>query len=273
MLVSSEYISAKTKLNVRCGAEHEFDITADNLKHGRWCPECKRRNQSVRQAINFWTVGELRAFARDHHDGDCLATEASPMLAKVLWKCGNQQHRPFTAVIAKVIHSGQWCPSCWQERRKPPKPPVAFETVVQAVRDRGGEIINVGKVGVWKGSKTRLTIRCANGDEWSAEASNLLYAGSWCPECLNKGERIVRAIFEETFGGEFPKAKPEWLLSTIGRKLELDGYNEERQDYVIKHDAIKRADDLAHRRAENAQRVHAENDEPNLVRRTQLAQM
>ena len=81
----------------------------------------------------------------------------------------------------------------------------------------------------------------------------LAYAGSWCPSCLNKGERIVRAIFEATFGGRFPKAKPEWLLSNRGRKLELDGYNSERQiafEYqgphhytdasVIAHDDIKR---------------------------------
>jgi hypothetical protein len=29
----------------------------------------------------------------------------------------------------------------------------------------------------------------------------LLYAGS-CPECLNKGERVVRAIFETRFGAK-----------------------------------------------------------------------
>src|SRR5262249_41958984 len=96
-------------------------------------------------------------------------------------------------------------------------------------------------------------LRCANGHEWPADAANLLYAGSWCPECLNKGERIVRAIFEATFGGKFPKSKPEWLKSERGRKLELDGYNQHRQmafeyqgphhrsvDYVMAHDAIKR---------------------------------
>jgi len=253
-LLSKEYVSAKTKLHVRCADSHEFDITADNLSHRRWCPECKRQNQRKRLAINFRTVEEMRKFAFDRHGGSCLATASSPMLSRVTWKCNNREHPSFEAVLAKVIHSGQWCPACWQERRKPPKPAILFDTLVDVVRKRGGEVVKLGGDGIWTGSKTRVLLRCANGHEWSADASNLLYAGSWCPECLNKGERIVRAIFETTFGGKFPKSKPEWLVSNRGRKLELDGYNHQRQiafeyqgphhrssDYVMAHDEIKRA--------------------------------
>lgn len=220
-LLSTEYVSAKTKLKVRCADNHDFSIAADSLKRGSWCPDCKRQKQSKRMAANYWGVAELREFARARHGGDCLAIEAGPMLSKLIWKCNASAHPPFPAILAKVIHSGQWCPLCWQDRRKPPKPAIEFETVVDAVRKRGGEIIKVGKEGIWKGSKTRLAIRCANGHEWSADASNLLYAGSWCPECMHKGERIVRAIFEATFSGRFPKSKPEWLVSKTGRKLEL----------------------------------------------------
>jgi hypothetical protein len=154
-------------------------------------------------AANYWSVAELREFARARHGGDCLATEPNPMLSKAVWKCSNPEHQPFPAILAKVIHSGQWCPLCWQDRREPPKPAIAFKTVIDAVRERGGEVIKVGKNGIWKGSKTRLAIRCANGHEWSADASNLLYAGSWCPECLYKGEQIARAIFEATLVGNF----------------------------------------------------------------------
>jgi hypothetical protein len=175
------------------------------------------------------------------------------MLSKVTWKCAKDEHPAFTAVIAKVVHSGQWCPACWQARRKPPKPAISLDRIVDIVHGRGGEIVSIGKDGVWKGSKTRVVIKCANGHQWPADASNLIYAGSWCPDCLNKGERIVRAIFEATFGGAFPKAKLRWILSKKGRKLELDGYNQQLQiafeyqgphhslvDYVKVHDAIKR---------------------------------
>ena len=81
--------------------------------------------------------------------------------------------------------------------------------------------------GPWNGSRTRLTIRCADGHEWQATVDNLVHAGSWCPNCQHKGERIVRAIFEGTFKAPFPKSKPNWLRSPKNRNLELDGYNEQ----------------------------------------------
>jgi hypothetical protein len=253
VLLSTEYVSAKSKVKVLCRDKHDFEITPDNLQNGRWCPECKWQNQSKRMAANYRTVEELREFARKHHGGDCLAAKPTPTLSKVMWKCINQGHPAFPAVIAKVIHSGQWCPQCWQQRRQPPQPAIPFEVAVTVVRERGGEIIKVGRDGSWKGSKTRLVIRCGNGHEWSVVTSNLVYRGSWCPECLNKGERVVRAIFETTFGGKFPKSKPEWLVSKKRQKLELDGYNHECQiafeyqgphhylhDNVKAHDEIKR---------------------------------
>jgi hypothetical protein len=219
VLLSTEYVSAKTSLSIRCAAGHSFAATADNLKHGRWCPECKRQNQSRRFALNFWSVDKLREFARSRHSGDCFATTPSPMLSKVAWKCFKDGHPSFEAVIAKVVHGGQWCPTCWQERREPPKPAIPFDTVVEAVRVRGGEIVKVGKDGNWNGSKTRLTVRCANHHEWSVDAGNLLYAGSWCPECLNKGERIVRAIFEAENASKLNRARSTVTVcsSTLSR--------------------------------------------------------
>jgi hypothetical protein len=187
-LLSTEYVSAKTKLQVRCGRGHTFEATPDNLKRGRWCADCKWENQAQRLAENYRSVEELREFALRRHGGDCLASRPSPILSKVFWKCAEKEHPPFEATIAKVFHSGSWCPACWQDRRQPPNPAVPFDAVAELVLERGGEIIRIGKDGAWNGSKTRLNLRCANRHEWSADASNLLYAGSWCPICLNKGE-------------------------------------------------------------------------------------
>jgi hypothetical protein len=251
-LLSDEYASARTKINVRCADGHEFSVTPDNLKRGRWCRECKRQNQSKRLARKFWSVERMREFAYQRYGGDCLAAAPGPMLSKITWKCAKDEHPAFKAAIAKVL-GGQWCPACWRERRRPPNPAISLQRIVEVVRERGGEIVNIGNDGVWRGSKTRLVIMCRNGHQWSADGSNLLYAGSWCPECLNKGERIVRAIFETTFGAKFPKSNPEWLVSKRGRRLELDGYNQQQRlafeyqgphhstvDGVMAHDTIKR---------------------------------
>lgn len=253
VLLSTEYVSARAKLKVRCERGHVFEPTPDNLKQGRWCRVCRREKHVERMAAGLRSVKELRDFARARHSGDCLGTQPSPVLTKVRWKCAQPDHPPFQATISSVLNGGHWCPVCWQERRLPPQPAIPFETVDRVVRERGGEIVSVALDGKWIGSKTRLGLRCANGHEWSADASNIIYAGSWCPVCLNKGERIVRAIFEATFGAPFPKSKPDWLRSKTGRRLELDGYNTGRaiafeyqgphhftEDAVKAHDAIKR---------------------------------
>jgi hypothetical protein len=230
-LLSKKYVSARTKLRIRCEHGHKFSITPDNLNHGRWCKTCKHLAHSARQAANYRSVEWLREFAQRTHGGDCLATEPAAMRRKVRWKCSNAEHPVFPARIVNVVHKGNWCRACDAERRRlhPPRPQIAREEVERIVAERGGEIVDVVGGGTWQGSKTRLTIRCANDHKWPASASNLVYAGSWCPDCRNKGERIVRAIFEATFGAEFPKSKPAWLRSPKARSLELDGYNEQLQ--------------------------------------------
>jgi hypothetical protein len=227
VLLSTEYILAKSKLSVRCGQGHEFESTADNLKK-RWCPVCKRASHSKRMAAKLRPVDELREFARREHGGDCLATFPVPLHTRVLWKCSHPEHEQFVATISHVLHAKTWCPACDAERRRlhPPKPQIPRTAVEQLVKRRGGNVVQVLGDGPWKGLRTRLRIRCADAHEWNVTADNLMHAGSWCPECRNKGERIVRAIFEATFGEKFPKLKPAWLTIITGRRLELDGLSE-----------------------------------------------
>jgi hypothetical protein len=229
ILLSDKYVSAKAKLSVRCSKGHDFRIAPDALASGGWCPGCKGERLSKHHATKFKSIEELRKFARQQHAGDCLATEPRSMHSKVFWKCKNVEHPSFAASISNVIHSGSWCPACDAERKRlnPPNSQVPQNVVQSLVEERGGKIVQISGDGGWNGLSTRLRVRCANGHDWDVSASQLVHAGSWCPECLYKGERIVRAIFEETFGQSFPKVRPDWLASSKGNKLELDGYSEQ----------------------------------------------
>jgi hypothetical protein len=255
-LLSKSYISARDKIKIQCEHGDKFDVSPDNLKRGRWCPDCKRRAHSTRQAKKYRSVEWLREFVRREHGGDCLATAPAPIHSVVPWRCSNPEHPVFPARITNVVrvHQRTWCPACDAERRKlyPPKPQIPIEVVKRVVAERGGEIVDIVG-GIWQGSKTYVKIRCADGHDWPASASNLRYAGSWCPNCRHKGERIVRAIFEATFNAKFSKSKPAWLPSPKKRNLELDGYNEhlrlafeyqgphhDQDAYVRTHDQLKR---------------------------------
>jgi hypothetical protein len=127
------------------------------------------------------------------------------------------------------------------------------------ITERGGHIVRIVGDRNWQGLGTRLRVACANAHEWEVDANSLIHSGSWCPYCSPKGERIVRGIFEATFGEKFPKSKPAWLAAKTGRKLELDGYcaklalafeyqgpHHEEQASIRATDALKRKACRAH---------------------------
>ena len=150
-VLSARYESARSKITIRCRRGHEFAVTPDNLKRGRWCSTCKSVEQSERVAKKFRTVRELCEFASREHGGDCLATSPTRMHARVPWKCSDPSHEPFVASISNVIHAKQWCPTCWAERRRPPQPPIPKDQIEQIVKERGGQIVKT--FGKWAGGK------------------------------------------------------------------------------------------------------------------------
>lgn len=228
-LVSDRYVSAKARLLVDCGAGHPpFSTDADHLRQGTWCPRCRHNQSSTRQrAEKSWTADQLRAFVRRRWAGDCLAEGAATAKQKVLWRCHVVDHPTFTAAVSNVVNSGSWCPACWNQRQKPPKPPMELARFEKVVQELGGMVVS-GR-GAWQGGRTRVSVRCADGHEWEVTATSVVHQRSWCPTCnalQNIGEGIARAIFEETFGLPFPSIRPDWLRGQRGRPMELDGYCE-----------------------------------------------
>lgn len=80
---------------------------------------------------------------------------------------------------------------------------------------------------VYAGACTKLAWRCLEKHTWYATPDSIR-RGSWCPICSSGiNERFCRIAFESLTEKIFPGCCLEWLRSTSGRKLKLDGYNEE----------------------------------------------
>ena len=78
----------------------------------------------------------------------------------------------------------------------------------------------------YAGSGNSLKWRCERGHEWEATPHNIK-KDKWCPVCSTRiGEKICKNYFETFFQEKFPKAHPNWLKSSTGKNLELDGYCE-----------------------------------------------
>jgi hypothetical protein len=117
-----------------------------------------------------------------------------------------------------------WCPTCGNERIRQLKlMPDGLQELQRLASERGGALISTEYVGT-----SRLhRWRCAHDHQWEARPSNIK-RGNWCPHCSGGlGERITRAFFEQIFEREFARVRPDWLRSTEGTRLELDGYCEE----------------------------------------------
>ncbi len=88
---------------------------------------------------------------------------------------------------------------------------------------RGGEVLSTEYVR----STSKMIFKCADGHEFSMIPASVWGSGTWCPNCQNKTESLVRRFFEYVFTAKFPHASPEWLLRASGRRAQLDGFSED----------------------------------------------
>jgi hypothetical protein len=155
--------------------------------------------------------------------GKCLSKSYQNAKSHLLWQCG-KGHK-WKAIIGSIKFSDSWCPECSRaeshDKLRASRLASANVELHEVAKSKGGAWV----AGEFKGVDHKLTWRCANGHEWKAKPW-VIRSGSWCPECsTGRGERQSRVAFEHIFRAKFPRVKPDWLLNSRGRKMELDGYN------------------------------------------------
>ncbi len=75
---------------------------------------------------------------------------------------------------------------------------------------------------------SKLSWLCSEGHEFWQSFYNVYYHACWCTRCtINVQEEICRFFLEQMFGKKFPSTRPIWCVNSKGKRLELDGYNEE----------------------------------------------
>jgi len=106
--LSDEYLGATVPLTWQhdsCG--HVFKMTPAVVKHGGWCPPCRRKEASTKLR---GTIAQMQAIARGR-DGVCLSEEYLGNKVRLKWRhnaCG----REFEMTPSLVVNRGSWCPSC-----------------------------------------------------------------------------------------------------------------------------------------------------------------
>jgi hypothetical protein len=204
--VSRIYSDAHTKLEWECSKGHRWHARPNNvLNRGSWCPICARKQKG--------TIEEMRQLAISR-GGKCLSKKYTNRKTQLIWQCP-KGHR-WKAAPGNVKGQGQWCPKCAGVQRH------TLEDMQRVAKERGGKCLSRS----YERDQAYLWWQCAEGHKWKAFSADVM-DGSWCPQCSDSlGERICRQFFEQLFRKLFPSVRPEWLVSSRGHRMELDGYCE-----------------------------------------------
>lgn len=202
--LSHESVSWDTSLRWRCSKGHEWNNRAGKVKSGQWCPTCAGKSPKG--------LGYLQGLAAKM-GGECLSQEYTGMQNLAKWRC---QYGHTWEAKPNNVKFGNWCPFCVGKRQ-------TIEDLQELAASRSGKCLSSEYLGQAKKHKWR----CVNNHEWSA-TPNSIKNGSWCPKCnINFGEEVCRVYLETIFGRSFPKVRPDFLVSSSGGSLELDGFCEE----------------------------------------------
>lgn len=156
--------------------------------------------------------------------GLCLSDKYINNHTKMLWKCSNQDHKPWEACYAHVVKQGTWCPRCIGRFSKEEKLLMAQKYA----ESKDGKCLSTEYIN----SKSKLEWKCSNKNHksWFTPYSNVVKGGSWCPECgiYYYKEQKIRDLLEYFLKTKFPKSYLEWNINPLTKRvLELDGYSEE----------------------------------------------
>jgi hypothetical protein len=116
--------------------------------------------------------------------GKCLSTEYVNNKTKMKWKC--KEGHQWEATPKSVLNSGSWCRHCLL---------LGIKTCQDHAESKGGKCLSEEYVN----SKTKMKWKCKEGHQWEATPDSVLSGGSWCPECKNKTQGVLREIVENIF--------------------------------------------------------------------------
>jgi len=233
--LESEYKNVNSKMKFKCNKNHIFVSKWNYVKNSNnWCPECFGTKKP--------TLKEIKEFVKLKNDGKLISKSYENAISKLIFKC--KENHIFKATWSNVKHGDRWCPICRGGVKKDLK-----EIKLYVKEKYNGECLTIN----YKNQETKMIFKCKEEHEFERTWREIK-RDIWCSRCNpSKGESFCRKFFEEKFGKEFPKIRPEWLTNENGNRLELDGYCEElniafeyngRQHYEIVKDFKMTEEDL-----------------------------
>jgi hypothetical protein len=149
------------------------------------------------------------------HEGKFLSETFTNTITLHLWECKNKHQFNMRYLSVK---KGNWCPQCYKDNTF-----YTLEDIQKLAESKGGRCTSTSMTK----TSDRLEFECDIGHRWTAVCRNII-TGRWCNVCnVQINERTCTKILEFIYKKPFPKIRPDWLLSSYGGNMEIDGYCEE----------------------------------------------
>jgi hypothetical protein len=162
-VVISDYYNNNTKVRIRCGENHEWNVTPHSVAGvmNSWCPFCSN-NSPEQAAINFYNkIAEKGGIPLEIYRG---------AYARVLIQCHNRH--TWKCVPHDIMSCNSWCAKCSGNC-----PEQARDKFYETVTSNQGEVLEP-----YINSSSRVRVRCINRHEWNCVPGNVIY-GDWCRAC------------------------------------------------------------------------------------------
>ena len=100
VVLSNKYKNAHSKLEIKCGNDHIFNMSYNNIKYGCWCVFCSNRPPVF--------IEDIKQIATNN-GGECISDKYVDNRTKLIFRCGNNH---IWKAAPYSIKSGKWCPYC-----------------------------------------------------------------------------------------------------------------------------------------------------------------
>lgn len=216
------------KVEIKCLNDNHTYTTSVNsiLYFDRKCPTCINR-QPRRTPSQIWETLEEVVAAK----GGKLLTPFSAyttVFTKIKIEC--LTHKTiWDTTVHSILNLGTWCFQCAVDSRaaKKLKTVNTWQKVVDYVDSRGGVLVT--KEEDYKGTHSRVEVKCSCGAVFSASANNLIYQKQWCPVCntgkLRRSKKSVWDRLNEIIsakGGKLLTKKDEYQNSLTRVKVQCE---------------------------------------------------
>ena len=207
VVISTEFINTRTKLNFLCSKGHSFSMLFYDVKDGHWCPTCA--------GIAKPSIDNIRNIVEAKFSG-ALITSTYKNAGSVLTVSCSKGHVFETSWSA--IRDGYWCMECSGSKIK------TLDGIQEDLDSRHPGAILVDTV--YKNNKTKLNLVCGHGHTFKMTWNDITH-DYWCSKCSEgKSEAWCRQVFQKILTIPFDKHRIYYDSINKKKFYEIDGFNQ-----------------------------------------------